>query len=157
MSDFEFQDNSLHVKAAIESACLAWLYEAAGEIKSRTQRNARVDTGQTKNSWQYIVNAGEKKATIGNPLENAVWEEFGTGQYALNGDGRKTPWYIPVDSYTGVKKPTYQGKVTVVYGKDGKQFYKTDGKKPQRSLQKAYDSLKNKLQKNLESRMKGIG
>lgn len=157
MSDVEFQDNSLQIKASIESACIAWLYEAAGEIRSRTQRNARVDTRQTKNSWQYNVDANEKKAVVGNPLENAIWEEFGTGQYALNGDGRKTPWYVPVDGYTGNRKPTYQGKVVVVYGKDGKRFYKTDGKKPQRNLQKAFDSLKNKLQKDLESRMKGIG
>lgn len=157
MPDIEFQDNSFQVKSAIESACIAWLHEAAGEIRSQTQRNSRVDTGQTKGSWQYDVDASEKKAVVGSPLENAIWEEFGTGQYALNGDGRKTPWYVPVDGYTGKKKPTYQGKVIVVYGKGGKKFYKTDGKKPQRSLQKAFDSLRNKLQKELESRMKGIG
>ena len=120
--------------------------------------NNPTGTTLTKEELQKWVDyANEKKAVVGNPLENAIWEEFGTGQYALNGDGRKTPWYVPVDGYSGKKKPTYQGKVVVVYGKDGKRFYKTDGKKPQRNLQKAFDSLKNKLQKDLESRMKGIG
>ena len=72
MSDVEFQDNSLQVKAAIESACIAWLYEWAGEIRSRTQRNARVDTERTKGKWNYFVDANEKKAVVGNPLENAI-------------------------------------------------------------------------------------
>ena len=75
----------------------AWLYEAAGELEAQVKRNTKVGTGQLKNSWTYKVDESKGEATIGSPLENAIWEEFGTGQYALHGDGRKTPWVYKDD------------------------------------------------------------
>ena len=156
MADIEFTDNSVQVKNAIEEACVAWLNEIGGEIKSRASRNSPVDFGQLKGSWDYHVDKSNMEATVGSPLENAIWNEFGTGQHALKGNGRKTPWFVPVEGYTGTKKPTYQGKVIVVYGKGGKQYFKTDGKKPQRSLQKAFDGLKSKAQQALENKLKGL-
>lgn len=156
MADVEFTDNSVQVKNAIEEACVSWLHEVGGEIKSRVSRNSPVDFGQLKGSWDYHVDKSNMEATVGSPLENAIWNEFGTGQHALKGNGRKTPWFVPVEGYTGTKKPTYQGKVIVVYGKGGKQYFKTDGKKPQRSLQKAFDSLKSKAQQALENKLKGL-
>lgn len=72
-----FEDFSLQVEEALEEACISFLHEAAGELQSQVQRNTRVDTGQLKNSWDYIVDEGEKKATVGTPLENGLWEEFG--------------------------------------------------------------------------------
>ena len=83
----EFRDNSIKVKAALNEAIIAYLYEAAGELEAETKRNTRVDTGNTKNSWSYIVDTNKGEAVIGNPLENAIWEEFGTGEYALKADG----------------------------------------------------------------------
>lgn len=157
MADFEFKDNSLQIKVEINEALVAFLVEAAGEIVSQTQRNSRVDTGQTKGSYEYIISRDELKAVIGSQMENAIWEEFGTGEYALNGDGRKTAWYVPCENYEGRKKPTYQGKVTIVFGKDKKTFYKTDGKKPNRPLYKASEKVKPNLQKALENKMKGVG
>lgn len=41
-------------------------------------------------------------ATVGNPLQNAIWEEFGTGEYALEGDGRKTPWRYKDEKDIGI-------------------------------------------------------
>lgn len=76
-------------KAAIEKAIIAALYEAAGEVQAGVVRHTRVDTGQLKDSWKYIVDEAEKVATIGSPLENAIWEEFGTGEHAINGNGKK--------------------------------------------------------------------
>lgn len=135
MSDLHFEDNSMEVKAALEAACLAWLEEAAGELESATKRNTPVDTGQLKGSWNHKVDESTQTATIGSPLENAIWNEFGTGQYAVNNDGRKTPW----------RYKDLNGK-----------WHTTTGKKPQRSLQKAFDSLKNKLQTALETKLKGL-
>lgn len=63
----------------------------------------------------------------------------------MKGNGRKGAWYVPVDTYTGSKKPTYNGKVVIVYGKNGKKFYKTNGKTPNRPLDNAFKSLKTKL------------
>lgn len=77
----------------MNDAAIAGLYEAASMIMSQTKRNSRVDTGQTKNAWTYVVDEKELVATVGNPEENAIWEEFGTGEYSLNKNGRKRGWW----------------------------------------------------------------
>mgnify|MGYP007127905224 CR=1 FL=1 len=51
----EFEDNRLKVKEALYDAGEAFIHEACGELQSRTQRNSRVDTGQTKGSYSYKV------------------------------------------------------------------------------------------------------
>lgn len=152
----EFKDYSVEVKEAINGAIVAYLYEVAGELESQTKRNTPVDNGQLKSSWDYKVYEHKGEAVIGSPLQNAIWNEFGTGDYAVKGDGRKTAWYVPVDGYTGAKKPTYKGKVIVVHGKNGKTFYKTDGKHPNRTLQKSFDSTKKKAVEVLKSKLRGL-
>ena len=145
MADVVFKDNSIAVKNAMEEAAVIWLIEACGEVEAQTIRNSRVGDGQVKGSWRYQIDESNLKGVVGSPLENAIWEEFGTGEHALEGKGRKTPWYVPVDGYMGKKKPTYNGKVIIVYGKNGKAYYKTNGKKPNRALFKAYTTSKNGL------------
>lgn len=158
MADVEFIDNRVKVKNTIDKTIKATLEECSAEIESQAKRNSRSGTGQTKNSWKHIVIG--LTATIGNTSKNSIWEEFGTGEHAIteNGGkgGRKTPWYVPVQGYTGKKKPTYNGKVVVVYGKNGKMFYKTNGKKPSRAFFKAYTSLKSKIIKRLQNCLKGL-
>ncbi len=120
----EFQDNRVRVKDAIDDAITAFLYEAGGELQAKTMRNSRVDTGQTKGSYQYQVNESANECQVGSNLENAIWEEFGTGEYALKGNGRKGGWYY-VDRH-------------------GKGHF-TRGKTPNRPMHNAFTSLKAKL------------
>ena len=136
MADVRFENNSVQVKEAMNDAIIAWLYEVGGELASQTARNSRVDTGQTKGSWTYAVDESDQYAIVGSNYQNAIWEEFGTGQYALQGNGRKTPWAY----------------------KDSKgNWHKTTGKRPNRALWNAFESLKTKLQKSLENHLKGLG
>lgn len=135
MANIEFENNSVEVKEAINEAITAWLEEAGGELQSQVQRNTPVDTGQLKGSWNYHVDEGEQKATIGSPLENAIWNEFGTGQYALHGDGRKTPW-----------------RYKDIHGK----WHTTTGKRPKRSLHNAFESSKARIQRALENKLKEL-
>ena len=150
----KFEDFRVKCKNAMGDAAIAFLYEAGGELSSQTARNTAVDKSQLKGSWDYVVDEGELQATVGSPLQNAIWEEFGTGEYALEGNGRKTPWYVPVEGYTGKKKPTYNGKVVIVYGKNGTAFYKTNGKKPKRTLFNAFETSKEKLKRRAEEHFK---
>lgn len=156
----DFKDYSGEVKAKLEEAIIAGLYEAAGEIEAQVKKNMKTSTatGQTKNAWQYRVDERKQEAHIGNTLENALWEEFGTGEWALEGNGRKSPWYVPVEKVHGDRKPTYKGKVVLVRGKDGQCFYKTDGKKPKRHFWKAYlakaDTAKRLIENAIERKMK---
>ena len=134
--DIKFNDNSVEVLNLIESLAVSSLEECAGELESAVKRNTAVDTGQTKNAWTHQVQSdGTKhKATVGNPLQNSIWEEFGTGEYALNGDGRKGGWFYVDEKGDG---------------------HFTHGKHPRRPFHKAFTSLKNKLIKHMQDKFKG--
>ena len=129
MAEVKFEDFSIKVKNAIKEKALQFLEEAASEVESAARRNSRVDTGQLKGSWTHIVDEAAQEATVGSPLENAIWEELGTGEYAVNGDGRKGGW---------------------VYRDDAGAYHHTTGKKPNRTLQRAFDSKKGVIRKRAE-------
>lgn len=137
MADIEFnlENNSIEIKRKIDGVMAAFLFEVSGEIVSMAAKNTRVKTGQTKGSWKAEVDEGKGEAIVGSPLENALWEEFGTGIYAVNGDGRKTPW--------------------AWYDEHGKRHW-TRGKKPTHALQKAYEIVKPKAEKRMEQLLKGL-
>ena len=120
----EFTNNSAKVKAALSDAAVAYLYKAGGELEAQVKRNTIVGTGQLKNSWKYTVDESKGETVVGSPLENAIWEEFGTGEYALHGDGRKGGWY---------------------YQDEKGKWHHTYGKKPRRAFMRAFNSSKNAL------------
>lgn len=132
----KFEDNRVKVEEAIRDGVIAFLYEAIGELQSQVMRNTRVKTGQTKGSWEYTVDEDKLEAMVGSALENAIWEEFGTGEYALKGNGRKGGWFY-VDE-------------------DGKGHF-TYGKKPTRALHNAFVRLKPSIMVQLEKVLKGLG
>lgn len=136
-------------KEEIRKAIIAGLYEGGGEILSQVIRNTRVDTGQLKNSWQCKVDEDKLEATIGSPLENAIWEEFGTGEYALNGDGRKGGWYVPAEELSAKAKTKMQKRII-----KGKEFYFTKGKKPSRALSSAFTAKKRVAEKAIKRKLK---
>lgn len=124
MADIEFVDNRVQVNKALDDAVGAFLLGASAEIVSAAARGSRIDSGQLKGSWKANVNESKGEAVIGSELENAIWEEFGTGEYAAKGDGRKGGW-------------SYQD--------DSGNWHHTTGKKPNRTLQRAFDSAKGKI------------
>lgn len=129
MACVEFEDNSVQVKEAIERAGVTWLHEACGDIEAQTKQNAKVKTGQTKGSYRYAVDASSLTGYVGSDYQNAVWEEYGTGEYALGGNGRKGGWFY-VDQ-------------------EGHGHF-TRGKKPRRPLFLAFTSLKSSLIRHAE-------
>lgn len=135
MADVKFEDNSMKVKAAIDEALLQFLEEAASELQSQAARGTPVDTGQLKGSWAHTVDESNLEAKIGSPLENAIWTEFGTGEYALKGNGRKGGWF---------------------YKDDKGQGHFTHGKKPVRMLHNTFEQTKGKIIKRAEQIMKGL-
>ena len=131
-----FKDFSKIVLQKIQETGEIFLEEVGGEVEAQTKRNTKVDTGKTKGSWEHRVNADKMEVQIGSRYKNALWEELGTGIYALNGDGRKTKWVY--------KSP-----------KDGK-FYATVGKKPRRALYRAYQSKRNLIIREARRRFKEL-
>lgn len=129
MSNVKFKDNCLKIETEINDVAIKWLYEGSNILEAQTKRNTAVDTGQLKNSWSHIVDEDKLVAVVGSPLENAIWEEFGTGEYALNNNGRKTPW-----KYKDIKG----------------NWHTTRGKRPKRAFYNAFLSTKNKIIKRFE-------
>lgn len=153
MASVKFEDYSIKVKNALDDKVYDFLVGASNEIVTQTVRNidtAANDSGQLKGSFSAHVDEAKGEAVVGSPLENALWTEFGTGEHALKHNGRAGAWYVPVEKVTGKKKPTYNGQVIIVYGTNGQKFYKTNGKKPVRMLQKAFDSKKAVIKKRAE-------
>lgn len=139
MAKVTFEDNNIKLQEVMSERITIALEEAAGELESQVKRNTRVDTGQTKNSWQHKVTGsmteGQHIATVGSPLENAIWEEFGTGEYALNHDGRKNGWR---------------------YRDEKGDWHFTYGKKPSRALHNAVTTKKSKLIKIIADNLKDL-
>lgn len=135
MADVIFEDFTIEVTGAIDSTINAALEECAGELKTQTARNTRRDSGQTAGKWEHYVDDATHTAYIGNPLENAIWEEFGTGEYALGGNGRKGGWR---------------------YQDEKGNWHFTRGKTPSRAFFKAYTNLKPKIISYIQNRLKGL-
>lgn len=108
MALIEFENNTDEIIEEMRHKALAWLEEAGGDIRSQAATNSRRASGETAGSFQHKVDEETMTCAIGSSLENAIWEEFGTGDYALHGNGRAGAWYVPVKSYKGKKKPTVQ-------------------------------------------------
>ena len=131
----EFHDYTIKVKDAIDDRTNAVLEECAGELESQAKRNSRVKTSKTKNSFRHKVVDSEHTAYIGSDEENTIWEEFGTGEYALKGNGRKGGW-----AYEDAKG----------------DWHFTHGKTPSRAFWKAFTSLKNKIINRIKDSFKGL-
>ena len=131
----KFNDFSRIVLQKIQETGEQFLEEVGGEVEAQTKQNTKVDTGKTKGSWEHVVNAEKMELQIGSRYKNALWEEFGTGIYALNGDGRKTKW---------------------VYRTEDGKFHATVGKKPRRALFRAYQSKKNAIIREAKRRFKEL-
>ena len=129
-----FEDNSIKVKKAIDENCEAFLIEATEEIASQAANNSPVDTGQLKGSWGTKVDG--KTGYVGSGLEYAIYQEFGTGEYALEGNGRKGGWFYVDD--------------------EGKGHW-TLGTKPKRMLWNAFTSLKSQIEARARAIFGGMG
>lgn len=161
----EFQDFSFDVKAALNDATIEWLYETAHETTSQAQRNCSTDetySSQLRDSYRNEVDEGSGQAQIGSSLEAAYWEEWGTGEYAAHGDGRKGWWiYIEGQASMGGGR-TYRSKESAermaayIRRKYNKDAVVTNGREPNYTLENAFTVTKPKAIANLETKLKGL-
>ena len=169
----QFDDFSMQVKAALEEAAVQFLHEAAGEMVSQTNRNLDKEKGrwhtEQKEQWQYRVDENKLEATVGNPMERAIWTEFGTGNFAEGGKGRKGWWVYVKDpnstagsgssyAYNGGKAYTFEEakRVMAMLKADGLDAHITNGQAPKRPFRSAYTKLKPKIIKLAKERFKEL-
>lgn len=151
----ELENNTVRVQQAFEDAVIAYLYEAASEIEALTKRNTRpVKYGRhnVKSSWSHTVDESKQIATVGSPLEAAFWEELGTGEHALNKDGRKGWWVYVEGNDTPRPNQKYytqqEAEATAASMRAaGLDAHATNGTEANRPLHRAFESKKAWLKK----------
>lgn len=162
-SRVEFKDFSIDVKAALDETTVAWLHEAANEVTSQAQRNCVMedDAGKRlKGSYKNVVDEGKGEAQVGTPLEEGYWEEWGTGEYAAHGDGRKG-WWVFIRGQAS--KGGGQSYATKEEAEEAAAFLRkvkrldavvTNGRRPNYTLEKSFESVKNPAIAQLERMLK---
>jgi len=132
-----FVNNSKACKEAIRKAQVKWLY-AAGELLVSTIRPLiPVMTSNLKTSLDYVVDEDKMTLTVGVGEEYAVYVEFGTGEFAENGQGRKGGW-------------TYKDPIT------GETVF-TWGQDPQPYMRPGYRNQKKNIEALLVKYLKELG
>lgn len=70
------------------------MYDACDIVEGAAKDKAPKDTGALRRSItsKVEITGNEIDGIVYTPLEYAPYVEYGTGLYAENGNGRKTPW-----------------------------------------------------------------
>lgn len=119
--------------------------EAVGKyVEDSAKLLVPVDTGNLRQSITHKVDEQDLSVIIGTDVEYAPYMEFGTGEYAENGQGRKGGWFYVTD------KPVVAGWLKSLGKlKDGRYLYFTYGSKPQPFLRPAILENKDVIRKIL--------
>ena len=162
----EFKDFSIEVAEALDETTIAWLYEAANEVTSQAQRTCVMedDVGKRlKGSYANNVDESKGMATVGTPLEEGYWEEWGTGEYAAHGDGRKGWWVFIRGEASKGGGQSYRTKEEAEEAADFLRIVKgldavvTNGRPPNYTLERAFEAkrgwAKDRLADMLKERM----
>jgi hypothetical protein len=153
MADFEIitKDNTDAIIKALERQCLAALEELGLRAEGYAKMKAPVGTPESTGVVNYVSSGLKKSIThkvvnrevyIGtnnkapNGAPYPAYVEFGTGIYATDGKGRKSPW--------------------TWYDKNGKAHW-THGIKPVHYLRDAVSDHKDEYKKVLLKYLKGNG
>ena len=153
-----FEDFSIEVKNAIKEKALQFLREAGEEITSATVRNQVRKTGETAGSWSDspVIDEAGLAAHMGSNFENAIWEEFGTGEFAEKGDGRKGWWvYVEGSKGSGGGGKSYASlgeakRAMAILRKKGLPAHVTRGKAARHPFLNAFNSCKSRILRRAE-------
>lgn len=87
---------------SIDEKLQSKMLKAAKFVEDEAREKAPKRTGNLKGSIESTVDrtGSEIVATVYTPVEYAPYQEYGTGLFAVNGDGRKTGWAYE-DELTG--------------------------------------------------------
>lgn len=102
------------------------MQQACNIVESAAKDKAPKDTGALRRSItsKVEVTGNSIEGIVFTPLEYAPYQEFGTGLFAENGNGRKTPW---------------------VYMDDKGNYHYTRGQHPQPYMRPALEENKDKI------------
>ena len=155
----ELIDNSFEVKAELDETALAWLHTWANEIASHAKDHVQLDGDegvQLRKSYRADVDEANGEAKIGTSLESGLWEELGTGEYAVNGDGRKG-WWVWKEGYEGNGGAVLTEEEAKAIAASDPTIHATNGRPPAHTLENAFIVNKPKAIADAEQRLRGVG
>ena len=129
--DIQITDNSGEILKELEKKTAASLEAVGITAEGFAKRSTPVDLGTLRNSMTHAVR--DDDVYIGSNIPYAGFVELGTGIYASDGKGRKSPW-------------SYQDK-------NGK-WHRTKGMKPHHMLKKAASEHNEEYKRIIEAIMK---
>lgn len=88
----KFIDHSDEGKEALKEATIQWLFQACILVEGQAVALAKVQTARLRNSIDHHVDEDELVGYVGTNVDYAIYVEFGTGEFAENGNGRKGGW-----------------------------------------------------------------
>ena len=146
-------DNSDKVKVELHNIMLKRITEAVlvtqGNIKMLVSSKG---SGQLRDSIDYKVEEQGSKIIggLGSPLEHAIYNEFGTGEFAENGKGRKGYWVYVKGSNGKIKAKDPNKRYTLAQAKfvvklmreKGLDAYYTKGMKPKKFMRNGFKNSK---------------
>lgn len=120
----KFVDNSEAAKRELERAAIRGLVKASLLVEGQAVLLAPVDKGGLRDSIGYQVNESELVAYIGTNCEYAIYVEYGTGEFAEKGNGRKGGWVYK----------TPNGEVHFTYGMSPQPYLRPAFRKNQKAI-----------------------
>ena len=113
------------------STIVSAMQDACDLVEGSAKDKAPKDTGALRRSItsKVEVNGSEIDGIVFTPVEYAAFCEFGTGLFAENGNGRKTPW---------------------VYKDDKGNYHYTHGQHPQPFMRPALKENEQNIKKKLK-------
>lgn len=93
-SKLKFIDNSDAVKENIQRVTEKAMLSACLLVEGQAKMLAKVVTGELRDKIRHNVKEQGSLVIgqVGSPLMYAIYVEFGTGEFAENGNGRKGGW-----------------------------------------------------------------
>ncbi|MGX7200061.1 HK97-gp10 family putative phage morphogenesis protein [Enterococcus nangangensis] len=127
---WEFKSYRKEVERQLDETSKRGLTAVLEFLKSAIKANAPVQTGHLRDfiSYQIKKEGASIVGVVGSPDEYAVYVEYGTGEFAENGAGRKGGW-------------AYQAP-------DGKWYF-TYGMQPTKFMREAFRQNKSQVQQIL--------
>lgn len=137
-----------NVLKSVDKACIV--------LEAEAKKECPYDQGILRASITHETVLGTDliTGTVGSPLEIAPYVHQGTGLYAKDGKGRKTPWVYIKGSHSSKKsKKVYTlseaKRVMAFLRKKGFNAYVTQGQKPNPFLDRAKLKAKSRIEKTL--------
>ena len=150
MAEIEGMDNLIKKLEALGGTVLSIRKEMVqnmGDVADMMARKAPTDTEKLKPNIQVKDDSTDTELNVKcgifaeSAINYAIYQEYGTGIYAENGQGRQTPWLWTVKSQ----------KWADIFGIEVGQSVLWHGNQPHPFIRPAWDENKDKIEEKLRS------